>query len=232
MQYKTDTVPIKCWAESDQPREKFFLKGKAHLTDAELLAILLNSGNRHETALDLARRILNKYNHDLILMSNSSIEDLKQFDGVGKVKAITILAGLELGKRRELFIAKDKIKITSSKDAFKIVAPFLRDIPHEEFWILLLNRANRLLDKICISRGGISGTVVDARLIFKPAINQLASGIILCHNHPSGNLKPSKADTAITRKIKEAAIHLDIAILDHIIIGGDQFLSFADEGIL
>jgi DNA repair protein RadC len=227
-----EKMNIKTWAEEDRPREKLLLKGKHSLSDAELIAILIGSGNTKETAVELSKRILNKVSNNLYELGRLTVADLRQFRGIGEAKAVSILAALELGKRnREAHIGK-KEKITSSKEAARIFLDMLDDISHEEFWVLLLNRANKVISKVSISRGGLSGTVVDTRMIFKTAIENLASSIILCHNHPSGSIEPSEADIKITKKIKEAGALLEIAVLDHIIVAGKSFYSFADEGIL
>ncbi len=232
MKYKEKTLPIKSWAEEDRPREKMVLKGKANLSEAELLAILLGSGNNEETAVGLAQRILQHYDNNLNELGKVGISELTKFRGIGAVKAIGIIAALELGRRRQLSVIKDRSQIKSSSDVHQIFAPILQDLPHEEFWILLLNRSNKVLSRERISMGGVSGTVVDAKIIFKKALDQLASSIILCHNHPSGNLKPSQADLDITKKLKKAGEVLEISVLDHVIVSENGFYSFADEGML
>jgi DNA repair protein RadC len=223
---------IKSWAEDDRPREKLMNKGHSALSDAELLAILLGSGSRNESAVDLAKRILAKAENNLSQLGKMTLADLKAFKGVGEAKAITIMAAMELGRRRKQADRLEREKISGSKDVFEIMEPQLADLPHEEFWIILLNRSNKIIRKECISRGGITGTVADLRLIFKPAIESLATGIIVCHNHPSGNLKPSDADVSLTRKIRDAGALLDIHLLDHLIIVEKAYYSFADEGRL
>ena len=223
---------IKSWAEEDRPREKLRNKGKQHLTDAELLAILLGSGNRTESAVSLAQRILQTYHHDLHELSKKDIQELCKFNGIGEAKAISIIAALELGKRRQLMSIRDRPKISSSKEAYNILAPLLLDLHHEEFWILMLNRANRVIGKVSISSGGVSGTVVDAKIVFRKALDARASAIILCHNHPSGNLQPSQADIDLTKKLKQAGKLIDISVLDHLIISELGYYSFIDEGSL
>ncbi len=223
---------IRNWAEDDRPREKLRMKGKTSLSDAELLAILLGSGTRQESAVDLARKILKKSHDNLIELSRFGLADLMEFNGIGEAKAITILAALELGKRRNEAEAVSREKITCSRDAWEIFRNTMGDQPYEEFWIILLNKANKVTGKCCISEGGISGTVVDPKKIFKIALDQRASSILLGHNHPSGNIQPSEADQRITKKIKDAGNMLDIAVLDHIILGDDKYYSFADEGSL
>lgn len=225
-------IAIKCLAEDDRPREKLAAIGRQSLSDAELLAIVLGSGSRTETAVQLGQRILNAYGNDLNYLAKANVNDLKKFKGVGEAKAIHIAATFELGRRRKDFGISEKIKIATSHDAFKLLNSKLSDLPHEEFWILLLNRANSVMKIECISKGGVNGTVVDARLILKPAIEHLASGIILCHNHPSGQLKPSEQDVSLTKRLKESAHLMDINLLDHIIVGDQKYFSFVDEGIL
>jgi DNA repair protein RadC len=230
-QYNT-SLPIKMWAEADRPREKLVLKGKAQLSDAEILAIILGSGSRDETALDLSKRILASVDNNLNALGKLDLTSLKKFKGIGQVKAITLSAALELGRRRQGIQISEKPKIICSRDVYNIMHGQLTDLTHEEFWILLVNRANMVEHKIMISKGGVAGTVVDNKIIFKHALNNLSSSIVLVHNHPSTNLKPSKADLDITKKIATSAKLLDINVLDHIIIGGDSYFSFADEDLL
>ncbi len=223
---------IKAWAEDDRPREKLIAKGRHALSDAELLAILLTSGNKNETAVQLAQRILNDNQNSIHQLAKLQITDLKKFKGIGEVKAVTIAAALEIGRRRTEKIVEEKQKIISSKQAYDILKSKLTDLPYEEFWVIFMNRRNSVIRTECISRGGISGTVVDVRLILKPAIEYLASGIILSHNHPSGNLKPSHEDILLTKKVKEAAKLIDVSLQDHIIIGDSSYMSMADEGLM
>jgi len=223
---------IKSWAEEDRPREKLFLKGKNTLSDAELIAILIGSGNRNETAVEVSKRILSTINNDLNKLAKLSITDLKQFNGIGEAKAISIISALELGRRRKESTHEKKTSIQSSQHAFNEIQDVLSDLPHEEFWVLYLNRKNQVIKKENISKGGVSGTVADTKIIFKQAINLLASAIILCHNHPSGNLTPSKADIQLTKKMKEIGQLMEIPVLDHLIIGEKDYYSFADKGIL
>lgn len=225
-------LTIKAWAEDDRPREKLITKGRQSLSDAELLAILLSSGNKNETAVQLAQRILNSNQNSINQLAKLQLIDLKKHKGVGEAKAVTIAAALEIGRRRLEETTVDKIKITSSKHAYEVIQSKLSDLPHEEFWVIFMNRSNTIIKTECISKGGVSGTVVDVRLVLKPAIECLASGIILAHNHPSGNLKPSHEDVLLTKKVKEAAKLLDIIIQDHLIIGDQAYFSFADEGVL
>ena len=224
--------PIKNWAEEDRPREKLQLKGKNSLSDAELIAILLGSGSRSESAVDLARRILLTAGENLIEVSRMGISDLTGFAGIGVAKAVTLIAALELGKRRNESEVLAKEKIACSRDAFEIFRSVMSDQPYESFWIILLNKANKVIRKCNISEGGVSGTVVDTKKIYKIALDQHASSIILGHNHPSGNIQPSEADQKITKKIRDAGLMLDVAVLDHLIIGDDRYYSFADEGTL
>ena len=223
---------ITAWAEEDRPREKMLLKGKAALSDAELIAIIIGSGTVNEDAISLAQRILDSVNANLSELGRRSIKDLMKFKGIGEAKAISITAAVELGRRRQFSDVMQKDTITSSRDIFDMMLPQLIDLPYEEFWILQLNRANHVIGRARISAGGVSGTVVDSKMVFKPAIEVLASSIILVHNHPSGNLKPSQADIELTRKLKEAGKHLDIAVLDHVIVAHSGFYSFADENIM
>ncbi|WP_347839663.1 DNA repair protein RadC [uncultured Draconibacterium sp.] len=223
---------IKDWAAEDRPREKLLAKGARSLTDAELIALLIGSGNLEETAVELSRRILAAVENNLNELGRKNIEFFKNFNGIGDAKAVTIAAALELGKRRKEADVFHKKQISGSSDAAEYFMPLLSDLNHEEFWILLLNRGNRIIDSFMVSQGGISGTVIDVRLILKNALDRMASAIILCHNHPSGTLQASDADLKITSKIKNAAEIMDITVLDHIIIGQNSYLSLADEGML
>lgn len=223
---------IKNWAVEDRPREKLSKNGPRSLSDAELIAILIGSGNLNETAVELSRRILASVDNNLNELGRKSIEYLQQFKGIGEAKAISIVAALELGKRRKESDINRKSKITGSRDVADYFQASLGDLNHEEFWILLLDRGNKIMDSFRISEGGISGTVIDVRKILKVAIEKQASSIILCHNHPSGTLQASDADLKITRKITDASKLMDISVLDHVIIGNDKYFSFADEGIL
>lgn len=233
MSENSDKLPINKWAEDDRPREKMINNGKTALSNAELIAILLGSGSRDESAVELSQRILHSVNNNLIELSKLSIKDLiRNFKGIGEAKAITIIAALELGNRRRNEEVIQKIKIASSKDAFEIFYSVLSSSQYEEFWILLINRANQVISKVCISEGGISGTVADPKRIFKLALDYQASSIILCHNHPSGNIKPSQADIELTRKLVESGDLLEIKVLDHIICGDEVYYSFADEGLI
>ncbi|MCB0651852.1 MAG: DNA repair protein RadC [Saprospiraceae bacterium] len=230
--YKSSVLGIKSWAEEDRPREKLLLKGKQNLTDAELLAIVLGSGSRNETAVGLAQRMLGSAENNLEKLSRLTLKELMTFKGVGEAKAVTLAAVMELGRRRQLTDVKEKPQLRSSRDAYDTIGPVLIDLVHEEFWILLLNRANRIISKEQISKGGTAGTVVDAKIVFRIALEKQASSMILCHNHPSGNLRASQADLALTKKLVEAGKQLDIMVLDHLIVTQSGYLSFADEGMM
>ena len=223
---------ILSWAEEDRPREKLLLKGKAALSDAELIAILIGSGTRSISAVDVAKMILSEAENNLNKLAKFSVKDLRRIKGIGEAKAISIVSALELGRRRKDSDFSKKEKITCSNDIYQIMKPELMDLQKEQFWIILLNRANGLIKKEQISSGGISGTVADPKIIFKAALDQYASSIILIHNHPSGNLKPSRADMELTNKMKTAGKLLEIPVLDHIIFGDEGYLSFADDGLL
>jgi len=225
-------LSIKEWAVEDRPREKMLVKGVRSLSDAELIAILIGSGNLDETAVELSRKILVSVNNNLNELGKKSIGDLQKFKGIGPAKAITITAAMELGRRRKESEPEEKPKVTTSADAARIFSPLLSDLPHEEFWVLLLNRNNLIIDKFMVSQGGLTGTIIDVRIILKTALEKLACSMILCHNHPSGNLIPSQADKDITTKIRDAGKFMDIPVLDHIIIGNSSFFSFADEGLI
>ena len=227
-----DTRRILSWAEEDRPREKLLLKGKAALTDAELVAILIGSGTRDLSAVDLSKIILQKASNNLNELAKLSIKDLMKIKGIGEAKAISIIAALELGRRRKESEVVLRARISSSRDAYEQIQPYLLDLPHEEFWLLLLNRANEVIKPVQVSQGGVSGTVADPKIIFKFAIECLASAIILVHNHPSGNLKPSAADKERTRRLYNAGKLLEIPVLDHLIFTDGGYLSFADEGML
>jgi DNA repair protein RadC len=225
-------LSIKQWAKDDRPREKLLSGGCSSLSDTELVAILIGSGNTKESAVELARRILGSFDNSLNRLGKQSIKELMQFRGIGEARAVAITAALELGRRRKEEDVHEKPAIHSSRDAFTIMQPIMGDLMHEEFWILLLNRSNRLIEVLRTSQGGISGTVTDIRMILKNAILHSASSMVLCHNHPSGNLKPSKADMEITKKMTEASKLMDIKVLDHIIMADRNYFSFADEGLL
>ena len=223
--------PITHWAEDDKPREKLMLKGKSVLSDAELIAILIGSGNRKESAVDLSKRILSSVDHNLNALGKLSIAQLMTFNGIGEAKAISIIAAMELGRRRRSEDAVELKKITSSKAVFEVMQPIIGELAHEEFWVLFLNNSNKILFKSQLSKGSMTGTIVDVRIVFKLAFEQNATAIILAHNHPSGKLQASDADIQITKKIKTAGQQLDIPVLDHIIVTETGYYSFADEGI-
>ena len=223
--------PITNWSEDDKPREKLMLKGKGALSDAELIAILIGSGSRNESAVDLSKRILKSVDNNLNALGKLSISQLMNFKGIGEAKAISIIAALELGRRRRSEEAVELIKITSSKMIFEIMQPIIGELPHEEFWIVYLNNSNKILSKSQLSKGGITGTLVDIRLVFKMALEMGATGLILCHNHPSGTLVPSDADKQITKKLRTAGDSLEIKVLDHLIVTEFNYFSFVDEGI-
>lgn len=224
-------LTIKNWAEEDRPREKLLLKGPSALSDAELLAILIGSGNAEESAVQVAQHILRAANQNLHELGKMSIAQLKaDFKGIGEAKAVTIAAAMELARRRSLSEALEHDQVGNSKDAYLIFYSLLCDLPHEELWIATLNRANKVTSKVKISQGGISQTAVDIRLILKACLDTFASGLILCHNHPSGNLRPSREDDRLTDRVKEAAKLMDITLLDHIILSSTSYFSYRDEG--
>jgi DNA repair protein RadC len=231
MKQEIKSLNIKNWSPEDRPREKLLLKGTSALSDAELIAILLGSGTAKLSAVELAKQVLQTANNNLHDLAKFSVKNLIKTKGIGEAKAVTIIAALELGRRRKEHDQEEKPRITSSKDVYDLIKANLQDIAHEEFWILLLNRANRVIKKIQVSQGGVAGTVADPKIIFKAALEELACGIILVHNHPSGNLKASQADIDLTKKLKEAGKLLEIQVLDHVIVGGQKYFSFADEGI-
>ncbi len=226
-----ENLSIKNWAEDDKPREKLMLKGKSVLSDAELLAILIGSGSRNETAVGLCQRILKSVDNNLNALGKLSITQLSNFKGIGEAKAISIIAAMEIGRRRRSEDAHELIKITSSKMVFEIMQPIIGELIHEEFWVLYLNSSNKVIAKSQISKGGITGTVVDKRIVFKTAFENSATAMILTHNHPSGKLEPSDADIEITKELKLAGKQLDVRVLDHIIITENGYYSFADYGI-
>ena len=232
MSDKSTSFSIKNWSQDDQPREKLLYKGKVALSDAELVAILIGSGNRQESAVALCKRILASTDNNLSELGKLSIKQLMEFKGIGEAKAITIIAALELGRRRRGGEALEKKKITSSKSVFELMQPIIGELPHEEFWIIYLNNSNKVIHKSQLSKGGITGTLVDTRLVLKTALEVGAVGLILTHNHPSGTLKPSQADKDVTLKLKLAAQSLDIKVLDHLIITEQSYFSFADQSIL
>ena len=229
-QYKSHN--LKTWSVEERPREKVLANGVQCLSDSELLAILLGSGTRNMTVVELARQVLRKSGNSLHELGRQNISDLVGIKGIGPAKAITLLAALELGRRRGTTQQTERIPVKSSETVFKLFHPILGDLEHEEFWLLMLNRSNRVLGRFKVSQGGLSGTVIDTRIILKKALDKLASSIVVCHNHPSGNNQPSDADVKITQKLKKAAELLEIKLLDHVIIADKSYFSFADEGLI
>lgn len=232
MSEKPTSFSIKNWSQDDQPREKLLYKGKSILSDSELVAILIGSGNREESAVALCKRILSSVDNNLNELGKLSIKQLMEFKGIGEAKAITIVAALELGRRRRTEEALEKKKISSSVSVFELMQPIIGELPHEEFWIIYVNNSNKVIQKNQLSKGGITGTLVDVRLALKNAIEVGATGIILAHNHPSGTLKPSEADKQLTQKLKTGGESLDIKVLDHLIITENAYFSFADQNLL
>ena len=232
MQQNSENFSIKKWSLDDRPREKLLHKGKDALSDAELVAILIGSGSRNESAVALSKRILASVDHNLNALGKLSVGQLMKFKGIGEAKAVSIAAATELGRRRQSDKAEDPTKITGSNAVFRLLQPILGELPHEEFWILYLNNSNKVLHKHQLSKGGMTGTLVDVRLVLKLALERGAVSLILAHNHPSGGLRPSQADKDITTKLKIAAASLDIKVLDHLIITENSYFSFADEGLL
>jgi len=225
--------PIRSWALEDRPREKMTLKGKNSLSDAELIAILLGSGTRKESAVEVAKNILNSVENNLNALGELSLKDMQRIRGIGEAKAISIAAALELGLRRQASVVLERPQIRSSQDAYHVLAPMVMDLAHEEFWVLILNRANKVIGKAHISSGGLSGTVVDTKKLFQRVLDfDRVNAIVLCHNHPSGNLSPSQSDIELTKKIVAGGLLLDIKVLDHVIVAGASYLSFMDEGYL
>ena len=230
---KTPThLSMKSWSQDDQPREKLLSQGKKSLSNAELLTILIRTGSKGESGLSLCQRILGDHQNDLYKLGSLSVKDLMQYKGMGEAKAITVVAALELGRRRQQAEMKEKKVIASSKDAYQYIAHRLQDIPFEEFWVILLNRSLKVIREVRISSGGIHATVVDPRIVLKYAIESLANSMILVHNHPSGTLRPSQEDKKLTSKLKEAGKFMDVKVTDHLIITDNGYFSFADEGLI
>lgn len=232
MKSYVEVLNIKSWAAEDRPREKLLEKGRHILSEAELIAILIGSGSRNETAVELSKRILSNVDNNLNELGKLSVQELMKFKGIGEAKAISIIAALELGRRRKEKVSVKKDKITTSRDVFEIMKPVLLDLPHEEFWLLMLNRANHVVKKQLMSKGGVAGTIVDVKIIFKTAVDNYASSIIVCHNHPSGNITPSEADVKLTQAVKNAGTIMEIPLLDHLIITENNYYSFGDEGMI
>lgn len=224
-------LTIKDWNADDRPREKLLKKGISALSDAELLTILISTGTRNQSALDLARAVLSSVDNNLHLLGKRTVADLMKINGIGEAKAISIISALELGRRRRNSDL-ERAEIKGSSDVFAIMQPILADLPHEEFWVLFLNRANRVIDKVCVSRGGVSGTMVDVKIVMKLALERLASSLILVHNHPSGNTNVSAEDRKITKMMQDASSLLDIKVLDHLVVADNRFVSFADDDML
>ena len=227
-----NSFPITNWAEDDKPREKLMLKGKSVLSDAELIAILIGSGSRNESAVDLSKRVLASAENNLNALGKLSLEQLCKFKGIGEAKAISIIAAMELGRRRRSEETLELKKVTSSKEVFNLMQPIIGELPHEEFWVLYLNNNLKIVFKSQLSKGGITGTVVDLRIIFKMAFQHNATAIVLVHNHPSGNNQPSNADLEVTKKIKVACQNLEINLVDHLIITQNNYYSFKDSSKL
>lgn len=232
MKSEPKPLGIKSWAAEDRPREKLLQKGHSSLSNAELIALLIGSGTGSLSAVEVSKIVLQSAKNSLHELAKMSVKDLMKNKGIGEAKAISIVAAMELGRRRKELDLEEKPKIQGSSDAFELVKGDLADLPHEEFWVLLLNRANRVIRKKRISEGGVSGTVADPKIIFKLALEELASGIIITHNHPSANLSPSQSDINLTTKLREAGKVLEIQVLDHLIVAGQKYFSFADEGLM
>lgn len=225
-------LSIKDWAVEDRPREKLMYKGVKSLSSAELLAIIIGSGNRKQSAVELSKSILSHCGNDLNLLAKKSISDLITIPGIGEAKAIGIISALELGSRQKAFLSKQKDKISCSQDAYDLLSPYVENLGHEEFWVIFMNQANKIVEIKNVSSGGITGTVFDVRMVFKDALLLQATNLILCHNHPSGNLNPSNADKDVTTRAVEAGKLMNISVLDHLIIADNQHFSFADEGLI
>lgn len=232
MSYQAVNITIKSWKEEDQPREKLIQQGRRALSDAELIAILIGSGSKNESAVELSKRILNTFENDLNQLAKLSVQELSQFKGIGEAKAISIIAALELGRRRKDQIVAEKPRIVHSRDAYEMLKAYFSDLNYEEFWVIVLNRANQILAKHLVSKGGQTGTIADPKIIFNFALLNHASSLMLAHNHPSGNLKPSQADIDLTRKLTAGAKLLDLQVLDHLIFTDKGYFSFADEGLM
>jgi DNA repair protein RadC len=232
MQQKPSSFSIKDWSDDDKPREKLVQKGRAALSNAELIAILIGSGTKNETAVALSKRILSSANNNLNELGRVSIKQLMKFKGIGEAKAVSIAAAMEIGRRRQNEKAVSKAQISGSKAVFNLLQPLIADLPHEEFWIVYLNNSNKVIHKAQLSKGGITGTLVDIRLVMKQALEFGAVSLVLAHNHPSGTLKPSEADKKITKKLQKASEALDIRVLDHVIITQNNYYSFADNNLI
>lgn len=225
-------IPIKNWADDEKPREKLLKKGIDTLSNAELLAIIIGTGTRELSAVELARNILQMADNNLHNLGRLSVFELSKIKGIGTAKAVSLIAAMEIGRRRNMSEHKENNSITSSRDIYNYMSPRLRDLPYEEFWVCYLNRANYLIESFKISQGGVTGTVIDTKIILKKGLELLASSVILCHNHPSGNVAPSNQDKEITLRTKNAAETIEIKVLDHIIVARDKYFSFSDEGLI
>ena len=228
----SEHISIKKLSPNDRPREKLLEKGRAALSDAEILAILIGSGNREKTAIQLCQEILRNVDNDINKLAKLSVQELTRYKGIGEAKAISVAAALELGRRRKAEKFNKSAAIKGAADVFTLMSNYFHDLEHEEFYAICLSRANKVKTIECISKGGVSGTVSDGKLIFKKALENTASGIILCHNHPSGNLQPSGADKLLTENLKQFGKYIDLPILDHVIITNESYFSFADQGLM
>ena len=226
----TERLTITQWAEEDRPREKMMLHGVSALSNAELLAILIGSGNTEESAVELMRKVLGDYRNNLNELGKVSIDELCRYKGIGPAKAITILAASELGKRRKEEKVEERTTIFSSKDVYECFYPLMCNLPTEECWVLLLNQASKIIDKIRISTGGLNATAVDVRCILREALLKRASAIALCHNHPSGSVRPSREDDRLTQQVNQASQCMNIRLVDHVILTDGAFYSYADDG--
>lgn len=231
MDKPTPHTSINSWADNEKPREKSLANGIASLTDAELIAILVNTGTKNKSAVDLARELLLSVNHDLEALGRMNIAELKKINGVGIAKAVTIAAALELGRRRQL-VNPEKIKLTTSSDLYQLIGPMLSDLNYEEFWVILLSRSNRFIAKKKMATGGLTGVYADQKMVVQFALEMNASSLAIVHNHPSGNLMPSSQDNQLTQKVKDACKFFDITLIDHLIIGDKSYFSYADKGLL
>ena len=229
---KNRSTGILSWSVDDRPREKLLQKGRDALSDAELLAILISTGTKERTAVDIAKELLQSVGNDLNLLGELTLNQLSKPRGMGPAKAVTIAAALELGRRRKAAEKPKQDKIGSSKDAYEYLYPYLADLPNEVFYVLLMRRNNSIKQAVRISEGGVAGTMVDPKMVFRKAIEEACSSIIICHNHPSGNLQPSQSDIELTKKLIRGGRELDISVLDHLIFTNDGYYSFADEGMM
>ncbi|WP_316832269.1 RadC family protein [Pedobacter aquatilis] len=225
-------IGIKLWAEEDRPREKLLLNGRRHLTDAELIAILIGSGSKNETAVDLSKRMLRFYDNSLTKLGRATIAELSKFKGIGEAKAIAIVAALELGLRVKEDVPEELVRVTASSDVHRYLQHTFAHLNHEEFWVLLLNRSNRITGKHLISKGGQAGTIADPKIIFKLALEHNAANLVMAHNHPSGSLKPSDSDNKLTRAMVASGLMLGLPVVDHLIFTDYGYYSYKDEGLI